>query len=85
MASPESTSRWYQAMLPIAARGGPVLTLFLLGALIISVWWLAGWMHTCVERNRELTEKLLTQQQALYQEMRLALAHCQPVPSAGAR
>jgi hypothetical protein len=80
MASPEATSRWYQALLPMAQRGGPVLTLALLIALIISVWWLAGWMHVCVERNRALTDKLLTQQQALYQEMRLALAHCQPAP-----
>jgi hypothetical protein len=65
----------------MAQRGGPVLTIGLLIALIVSVWWLAGWMHVCVERNRALTDKLLTQQQALYQEMRLALAQCSKAPN----
>jgi len=74
--NPESTTRWYDALLPIAQRGGPVLSLFLLVALIISVWWLVGWMHDCVNRNRELTEKLLSTQQAFYQELRIVLARC---------
>jgi hypothetical protein len=78
MASPESTTRWYQALYPIAQAGGPVLSLTLLLALALSLWWLSGWLHGCVEHNRVLTERLLAQQQAFTQEIRLALAHCQP-------
>jgi len=37
-------------------------------------------MHDCVERNRQLTERLLTQQQAFYAEVRTALVHCQREP-----
>jgi hypothetical protein len=76
--TPESTTRWYQALLPIAQAGGPVLSLALLLALALSLWWLTSWMHTCVERNHALTERLLTQQQAFMQELKVALAHCQP-------
>lgn len=78
--TPDSTSRWYTALLPIVEKGGPVLSLALLLALCISMWFLTGWLHDCVNHNRGLSEKLLTQQAALYQEMRLALAHCQPQP-----
>lgn len=77
MAEPEQVSRWVKALWPIADRAGPALTLALLVAMLISTWWLTGWMRECVDRNRALTEKLLAQQQAFYQELRLALAHCE--------
>jgi len=50
--TPESTSRWYQTLLPIAQSGGPVLTIFLLVTLVVSLWWLIGTLHDCVDRNR---------------------------------
>ena len=76
--TPEGTTRWYAALLPIMEKGGPVLTLALIIGLIVSVWWLSGWLHTCVTHNRELTERLLTQQKELYAELRVQLAHCPP-------
>jgi hypothetical protein len=75
---PSQARHWYDALLPIAQRGGPVLTLALLIAMCLSTWWLTSWVHDCVDRNRQLTERLMTQQQALMQELRLSLAHCQP-------
>jgi hypothetical protein len=77
---PNDVRHWYDALMPAMQRGGPVLTLALLLAMIISTWWLTSWVHSCVDRNRELTEKLLTQQQAFYAEVRVALAHCQREP-----
>jgi hypothetical protein len=76
--TPDSTTRWYQALLPIAQAGGPLLTLALMLALVASLWWLTGWMRECVEHNRAMTERLIAQQQTFTQELRLALAHCQP-------
>ena len=76
--TPENTKGWLNVLWPLAEKGGPIVTLMLLFILIISTWWLAGWMHDCVDRNRALTEKLLAQQAAFYQELRLSLAHCEP-------
>ena len=78
--SPNEARHWYDALLPIVTRGGPIVTLATLIALTISVWWLGGWLRTCVDHNRELTEKLLTQQSTFYAELRLALANCPPPP-----
>lgn len=64
----------------MAERGGPVLTISLLIALLITTYWLTSWMHDCVDRNRQLTERLLTQQQAFYAEVRTAITHCQREP-----
>jgi len=47
---------------------------------LITTYWLTSWMHDCVERNRQLTERLLTQQQAFYAEVRTAITHCQREP-----
>jgi hypothetical protein len=76
--TPESTTRWYQALLPILQAGGPVLTLLLGIILVVSLWYGLHVLKECVAHNRLLNERLLTQQQAMYQEMRLALAHCTP-------
>lgn len=76
--SPERARGWLGLVMPLLQQAGPVLSLALLLALVLSLWWLTGWMHTCVERNHALTERLLTQQQAFMQELRLSLAHCQP-------
>ena len=78
MPEPEQVSRWYQALYPMAEKGGPLLTLFLALVMLVSLWWLNGWVNICVERNRALAEKILTQQQTFYQELRLQLAHCPP-------
>jgi hypothetical protein len=80
MPEPEQVSRWYQALLPIVEKGGPVLSLLLLVTLIVSLWWLTGWLRECVGMNRALTERLLAQQQSFTQEIRLALTHCQRNP-----
>jgi hypothetical protein len=78
--SPQEAQHWYDAIMPALVRGGPVLTLGLLIMMAVSTWWLTSWMHDCVERNRQLTERMLTQQQAFYAEVRVALAHCQREP-----
>lgn len=80
MPSPDQAKHWYDAIMPALVRGGPVLTLGLLIMMVISTWWLTGWMHDCVTRNRTLTERLLAQQQAFYAEVRTALVHCQREP-----
>jgi len=77
---PEEVKHWYDAVMPAMQRGGPVLTLGLLIAMILSTWWLTSWMHDCVDRNRQLTERMLTQQQAFYAEVRVALANCRREP-----
>jgi hypothetical protein len=76
--SPEQAKGWLGVILPLVQQAGPIFSLALLIALALSLWWLTGWLHGCVEHNRLLTERLLAQQQAFTQEIRLALAHCQP-------
>lgn len=78
--SPQNAKHWYDVFLPMAERGGPLLTLLLAVILVISMLWLTGWIKNCVDHNRTLNEKILAQQAAFYQEFRLALSHCQPRP-----
>jgi hypothetical protein len=78
MPEPEQVSRWYQALWPIAERGGPVLTL-LLGLLFAgSLWWGMSMLRECVNRNHVLSERLITQQEKFHQDVLLRLAHCPP-------
>lgn len=75
---PDRAQGWLRLIFPVLQQAGPALSLALLLALALSLWWLTGWMHTCVERNHALTERLITQQQTFMQELRLALAQCHP-------
>ena len=78
--TPESTSRWYQTLLPIATAGGPILTLALALMLVVTVWWLVGNLRDCVDRNRLLGERLVTQQETFHRELLVHLQRCQPHP-----
>lgn len=78
--SPDDAKHWYDALLPMARQGGPVLTIFLLIALVVSLWWLIGTLHDCVDRNRLLGERLVEQQQRFYQDVMVRLVHCKPGP-----
>jgi hypothetical protein len=75
---PEDAKHWYDFFLPLAERGGPLLTLLLGLILLVSLWYGLRVLRECVTHNRLLNERILTQQQAFYQELRLALVHCQP-------
>jgi hypothetical protein len=78
MPEPGQVSRWYQALWPIAERGGPVLTL-LLGLMFAgSLYWGMGMLRECVTRNHVLSERLITQQEKFHQDVLLRLAHCPP-------
>lgn len=61
---PDKTGKWLGLLLPVMERGGPILSLFLLGTLIISGWYL---LHA-LQRQRDVTkdayERLLTCVQA---------------------
>lgn len=61
----------------MAERGGPLLTLLLALLLLVSLWYGLRVVRECVEHNRLLNERILTQQQAFYHELRLALAQCE--------
>jgi hypothetical protein len=76
--SPDSTHRWLQTLLPLARDGGPIVSLLLGVLFVASLWWGLGALRECVERNRMLGEKLVTQQEKFYAEVMLRLAHCQP-------
>ena len=75
--TPDGARRWYDALVPMANQGGPVLTLVMTLALVFSMWWLGGWVRECVEHNRSLAQQLVTQQQAFHTELRLFLTQCQ--------
>lgn len=78
--SPEGTSRWLKTILPIAQQGGPIVSLLLGILLVVSLWWGAGVLRECVERNRALGAQLVSQQQAFHQEILLHLRQCARVP-----
>lgn len=77
MPEPEQVRNWLRLVLPVLREGSAALSLFMLAAMLVSLWWLSGWVHDCVERNRTLTAEMLVHQQAFYSELRLTLAQCQ--------
>lgn len=49
---PDKTSKWLGVLLPIMQQGGPVLSLFLLGVMLLGGWYL---MHA-LQRQRDVTK-----------------------------
>jgi hypothetical protein len=80
MPEPEQVSRWYQVILPMAERGGPLLTLLLALLFAASTWWGLGMLRECVNRNHVLGERLITQQEKFHQDLLLHLTHCKSAP-----
>jgi hypothetical protein len=76
--SPQEGHKWFTSWLPLAVQAGPFMTLVMAVILVITTWWLAGWLRECADRNRLLGDKLITQQQAFHAEVMLRLAHCPP-------
>jgi len=77
---PNEARHWYDFFLPLAERGGPLLTLLLAILFVGSLWYGMQVVRECVRHNRQLNERILTQQQAFYQELRLALSQCPREP-----
>jgi hypothetical protein len=48
--------------------------------LVVSVWWFVHKLEDCVDRNRLMTDKLLSQQHEFHRELMACLAHCPPRP-----
>lgn len=61
---PEQSTRWYQAWLPVAERGGPVLTLMLAVMMALAIWYLLGVVAAQRATTLELFHKLLACQDA---------------------
>jgi hypothetical protein len=77
---PEEARHWYDFFLPLAERGGPILTLLLGMILLVSLWYGLRVLRECVVHNRMLNERLITQQEKFHQDLLLRLAHCPPAP-----
>jgi hypothetical protein len=75
---PDDARHWYDALLPMAERGGPLLTLLLAVMFAGSLWWGLSLLRECVNRNHVLSERLITQQEKFHQDVLLRLAHCPP-------
>jgi hypothetical protein len=78
MSEPEQVSRWYSIFYPMAQQGGPLLTLLLGIILVVSLWYGLRVLKECVVHNRQLNERLITQQEKFHQDVLLRLAHCPP-------
>ena len=78
--SPDNAKGWLQTLWPLAQQGGPVVSLVLAVLFVASVHWGLGALRECVDRNRLLGEKLVTQQEKFYQDIMIRLAHCPPAP-----
>jgi hypothetical protein len=72
--------KWFTSWLPLAREATPFMTVFLAVILVVSTYWLVGHLTACVDRNRLMTDKLLTQQQEFHRELMACLAHCPPRP-----
>jgi hypothetical protein len=70
--------KWLTSWLPLAREATPFMTVLLAVILVVSTYWLVGHLTDCVNRNRLLTDKLLTQQQEFHRELLACLAHCPP-------
>ena len=77
--TPENTKGWFSSWLPVAERGGPILTLVLAMLLGGAVYYLLGVLDRAVQRNHALTERLLTLQDTHRQEL-LRYVHCERTP-----
>lgn len=77
---PEDAKHWYNALLPMAQQGGPLLTLVMAVLFTGSLWWGLSLLRECVNRNHVLSERLITQQEKFHQDVLLRLAHCPPAP-----
>jgi len=77
--TPDGARGWLGTIYPLMERGGGVLALafLLIGASM--VWFLIGALERSVERNRALTERMLTMQDAHRAEV-LRYVHCTPAP-----
>lgn len=77
---PEGARGWLQTLLPLAQQGGPIISLLLGVLFVASTWYGLGVLRECVQHNRVLNERIVTQQQQFLSEVRLLLAHCPPAP-----
>jgi hypothetical protein len=78
--TPDGARSWLQTLLPLAQQGGPIVSLLLAVVMCVSLWWMSGWLSACIERNREMSAQLVTQQEKFHTEILLRLAHCPPAP-----
>lgn len=76
---PEDVKHWYDFLLPVAEKGGPLLTLALAIILVLSTWYGLWALRECVVHNRALAAQMLSDQRVFRQDLLLALAHCPPV------
>lgn len=79
MLPPDGPRGWLRTLWPFMERGGPVLSLALLAALVVSVYWTTSVLRECVDRNRTMTEQLIALQDRHHAEL-LRYVHCPPGP-----
>ena len=71
----EDSHRWFSSWVPLATAAGPFMTVALAFILVITTYWLVGHLTECVERNRDLTDRML-EHQKVYTAQLERLAHC---------
>ena len=75
---PNGPKGWLTFLYPLAKEGGAVLSLALLAALIVSLWWMTGIVRECITRNRAMTEQIIAIQDRHHAEL-MRYVHCPPV------
>lgn len=61
---PERSSKWMAFLMPLAERGGPLLTIALAVMMALAVWYLLGVVAAQRQTTLELFHKLLACQDA---------------------